>query len=112
MAENYVMQQRRKLTEAIADVIRLDPDYTEYHAVVKGFILIVDLSGFTPNDDESVIEEVRGQPWADIAMFSADATGETDLPEHSGEGLLRYVAAHYEEIYQAMAPSEEENNGE
>jgi hypothetical protein len=97
--EHHFVIQRRKIHEAITEILHADPEYERTHAFVKGWVLVLDLSGLTPEDDESVVDEVRGQPWADIDLWCADATGESDLPTHSGEGLLRYAAAHYEDIY-------------
>lgn len=108
--EHFNVIQRRQIHEAIRIVIHENPEYWRTNAFVKGWVLVLDLSGLTPEDDESVVQEVRGQPWAGIGVWSSDATGETDLPMHSAEGLLLYSAHHYEEIYDARPAGEDEDD--
>jgi hypothetical protein len=108
--EHHIVVQRRKIHDAINEVLNLDPEYERTNAFVKGWVLVLDLSGLTPEDDESVVEEVRGQPWADVDVWSSDPTGDTDLATHSAEGLLRYVAAHYEEVYDGRPSLDDEED--
>lgn len=109
---HYVMRQREILHAAVIEAIRLDPDWVEKSMIPRGWVLAVDLVGQNDPEDDTVGENFRGQAVAHPAVYSSDALGDSDLPPYVAEGFLRYVSAHYEELYDSMGVIEDEEDND